>query len=174
MDKSEKQVVIDDLHAKLAKASFVAAIKHDKLDAFTDIDLRKAMRAAKIDFKVVKNKLALRAAKGTSAEKLAAHFEGPVAVAIAYDDLPAAAKALTTFFKTKPNMLTVKGAVVDGALVDASGVDALAKMPGLPELRATLLALINTPATTLVRLINTPGTQVVRVLQAKADKPEAA
>jgi len=170
MNKSEKQVAINALHEKLAKASFVAAVGFSKLDAETAINLRKKMREAGIDYKVVKNTLALRAAKGTAVEKLEKYFAGPVAVAIGYDDMVASAKTLSEFFKTKAEMLQIKGAVAGGEALDAKGVEALSKMPGLKETQAQLLALINTPATMLVRLLNEPAAQTARVIQAHVDK----
>jgi len=170
MNKSEKEVAINSLHEKLAKASFVAAVGFSKLDAETAIDLRKKMREAGIDYKVVKNTLALRAAKGTAVEKLEKHFAGPVAVAIGYGDMVSTAKTISEFFKTKAEMLQIKGAVADGQAFDAKGVEALSKMPGLKETQAQLLALINTPATMMVRLLNEPGSQLARVLQAHVDK----
>lgn len=169
MDKSEKQVSVNALHDKMAKATFAAAVSFNKLDAFTAIELRRTMRAAKVDYKVVKNTLALLAAKGTAVEKLSPYFEGPVAIVLGYGDVVATAKTISDFFKKSSEKLKVKGAIVEGAPVDAKGVEALAKLPGLPELRATLLAMINTPATTLVRLIGTPGGQLARVINAHAE-----
>jgi len=64
--------------------------------------------------------------------------------------------------------------VVQGNLVDAKGLAALADMPGLPELRGMLAGLIAAPATRLVRILNTPGGQLARVLKAKSEKAEAA
>lgn len=175
MNRTEKETAVQALHEKLAKASFVAAVSFVKLDAFTAIELRRVMRLAKIDYKVVKNTLAKRAAKGTAVEKIVAHFEGPVAVAIGYGDMIVAAKTVTEFFKKAPEgTLKIKGAVADGATLDAKGVEALAKMPGLPETRSMLLALINTPATMLVRLFSTPATQLAQVVQANVDKAEQA
>ena len=170
MNRTEKEEAVAALHEKLSKATFVAAVAFDKLDAFTAIDLRKAMRQGEVDYKVVKNNLALLAAKGTSVEKLADQFVGPVAVAIGYGDTVATAKTITEAFKKTQDKVRVKAAVADGEVHSAAGVDALSKLPGLPELRAQLLAMINTPATTLVRLINTPGGQIARVLQAHVDK----
>lgn len=170
MDRSTKEATVGMLHDKMAKATFVAALEFNKLDSNTTMDLRKAMRAGKVEYRVVKNTLALRAAQGTSVEKLAAHFAGPVAIAIGQGDVVAPAKALMDFVKKAPAALKVKGAVAEGALLDAAGVEALSKMPGLPGTRAQILAMINTPAATLVRLINTPGSSLARVLKAHADK----
>jgi large subunit ribosomal protein L10 len=170
MNRTEKQAEIDVLHEKMAKAAFVATIAYEKLDANTTIELRKAMRTGGIDYKVVKNTLALRAAKGTETEKLASSFTGPVAIALGYSDPVSAAKVVTEALKKSPEKVKLKTAVAAGSTLDAKGVEALSKLPGLPETRAQILAMILTPATTLVRLINTPGGQLARVLQANVDK----
>ncbi len=175
MNRTEKESTVQALHEKLAKATFVAAVTFTKLDANTAIELRRAMRAAKVEYRVVKNTLAKKAAQGTAAEKLDAQFEGPVAVAIGYGDMIQAAKSLTEFFKKAPEgTLKIKAAVAENAAIDAKGVEALAKMPGLPETRATLLALLNTPATTLVRLLSAPAGQLARVVQAHSEEEQKA
>jgi large subunit ribosomal protein L10 len=170
MNKTEKAANVEALHEKLAKATFVATVSYGKVDALTDIELRRAMRKAQVDWKVVKNTLALRAAKGTPTEKLSEHFTGPMAVAIAYGDVVQSAKAVTEAFKKAPDLLTLKGAVAEGAAMDAKGVEQLSKMPGIQELRSKLLGLLLQPATRLVQVINAPGASLARVLQANVDK----
>jgi large subunit ribosomal protein L10 len=170
MNRSEKETAVGKLHEKMAKATFAAAVSFQKLDAFTDIELRKTMRAAKVDFKVVKNSLATLAAKGTPLEQLVPHFKGPVAVAIAYGDVVLSAKAVTAAFKKANEKITMKGAIAEGALMDAKGVEALSKMPGLNELRAQLLGMLKQPATRIAQIINAPASSLARVLQAHADK----
>ena len=66
--------------------------------------------------------------------------------------------------------MTVKAGVVQGNLVDAKGLAALADMPGLPELRGMLAGIIAAPASRLVRLLSTPGSQLARVLKARSEK----
>lgn len=170
-NRSEKQQTIDGLHVKFEKAQVAIVAEFSKLDVATVTELRKKCRAAKVDYKVVKNTLARRAAKGTSVEKVEDLFVGPTAIVMGYDDPVNAAKVLMDFAKDKKT-LTVRGAVVDGSRIDGKGVEALSKMPGLPELRATLLRMVNTPATQLARIIGTPGTQVARVIQAHVDQAE--
>ncbi len=170
MNKSEKETSVNALHEKLAKATFTAAVAFGKVDADTTIELRRAMRAAKVDYKVVKNTLALRAAKGTAVEKLAAHFKGPVAVTIAYDDVVASAKAVTEALKKAGEHVTLKGAVAEGSVLDAKGVIALSKMPNLNESRSMLLGMLNMPATRIAQIINAPGSALARVMQAHIDK----
>lgn len=87
MNKSDKEAAVTELHEKMTKATFAAAVSFNKLNANQSIELRKALRTAKVDFKVIKNTLALRAAKGTTIEKLGNHFTGQMAVAIGYGDV---------------------------------------------------------------------------------------
>ena len=133
-------------------------------------EFRRKVRASGGKYRVVKNSLALRAAEGTAIEKLKGHFQSTTGVAYTADDPVALAKALIDFAKDNP-ALVVKGGIVAGSQVlDAEGVKALSAMPGLPELRARLLGLLQTPASQLVRLLGTPATQLAQVLKAHQDK----
>ena len=107
-----------------------------------------------------------------SLERLEARFEGATGIAYGADDPVALAKVLVDFARDNP-ALSVKAGVVSGSQVlDAAGVKALSAMPGLPELRARLLGLLQAPATQLVRLLGTPATQLARVVQAHREKLE--
>jgi large subunit ribosomal protein L10 len=172
LNRSEKAETIKTLTEKFSRAQVAIVAEYNKLDVATVTELRKKMRAQKIDYQVVKNTLAIRAAKGTSVEKVEDILAGPTALVLGYEDPVAPAKALQDFLKDlkDKDSLKVRGAVVNGSRIDAKGVEALSKMPGLPELRATLLRMINTPATQVVRVLSAPGTQLARVLQAHVDK----
>ena len=172
MNRSEKQQLIDELHAELQKAPHAVLLDFKGLSVPAATEFRRKVRASGSRYRVVKNSLALRAAKGTALESLEAKLEGTTGIAWTGDDPVALAKVLVDFAKDNP-ALSVKAGVVSGTqILDASGVKALSTMPGLPELRARLLGLLQAPATQLVRLLGTPATQAVRVLQARHDKLE--
>jgi len=172
MNRSEKQQLIDELHKELEQAPNAVLLDFKGLSVPAATEFRKKMRASGSRYRVVKNSLALRAAKGTALERLEAKLEGYTGIAYTGDDPVALAKVLVDFAKDHP-ALTVKAAVVAGTqMLDANGVKALSTMPGLPELRAKLLGLLLAPATQLVRLLGTPATQTVRVLKAHQDKLE--
>ncbi|MDH3627147.1 MAG: 50S ribosomal protein L10 [Acidobacteriota bacterium] len=135
--------------------------------------LRNSVRDAGGEYRVIKNRLAKLAAAGTTAEKLAGDFSGPCAMATHADDPVALAKSLATFAKENPEVRLLAGVVEGKDLLDTAGLTQLSKLPGLQELRAQLLALINTPATTLVRLVQTPGTQLARVIDAREGEAAA-
>ena len=173
LKRSEKEESIKDLSGRFAKVQVAIVAEFNKLDVLTVTALRKKCREAGIDYKVVKNTLAKRAAKGTSIEKLEDILAGPTALVMGYADPVGAAKILTEFIEKEPKAkdnIKIRGAVVEGNRVDAKGVAALSKMPGLPELRATILRMINTPATQVARVLQAPGAQLARVIQARVDK----
>ena len=170
MQRNEKQEMVGALREKMAKANFAAAVAYKNIDAEATVKLRRTFRQAKIDYKVVKNTLARLAAKGTPLEKFAEQLVGPSAIVLGYDDVVAPARVLRDVLKEQGEKMSVKAGVIQGNLVDARGLKALADMPGLPELRAMFLGILSAPASKLVRLLNTPGEQLARVLQARSEK----
>jgi large subunit ribosomal protein L10 len=171
LNRTEKETVIAELHAKMAKARAAIVAEPRGLDVETVTALRKKLRDAKVEYRVVKNTLAARAAKGTPVEVVADRFVGPTALVMSYDDVVAPAKLLTEFMKDRENFV-IRGAVVEGALVDAKGVLALAKLPSLNELRAQILGMLAQPATKLARVIGIPAQQLARVLGARKEQLE--
>jgi large subunit ribosomal protein L10 len=173
LNRTEKEEVISELHEKMAKVKIAIVAEPKGLDVATVNDLRKKLRDSKIEYRVIKNSLAARAAKGTSVEKVADKFVGPTAIVMSYDDVIAPAKVLADFMKDRENF-SIRTAVVEGRVVDAKGIQALAKMPGLLELRGQIAAMIAQPATKLARIIGTPGQQLARVIAARRDQLEKA
>ena len=169
MNRTEKEEVISQLHEKMARAKAAILAEPKGLDVATVTELRKKFRDAKVEYRIVKNTLAQRAAKGTSLEALADQFRGPTALIMSYDDVIAPAKIASDFAKDRDNF-AIRSGVVQGKVIDAKGVLALAKMPGLKELRGQLAGMIAQPAAKLVRMIATPGQQLAQVLNARKEK----
>jgi large subunit ribosomal protein L10 len=171
LNRTEKEEVINQLHAKMAKAKAAILAEPKRLNVATVTELRRKFREAQVDYKVVKNTLAQRAAKGTPVEALTAQFVGPTALVMSYGDVVAPAKILVDFTKDR-DTLAIRAAVIEGKVIDVNGVKALAKMPGLQELRGTIASMIAQPAVKLARMIATPGQKLAQVVKARAEQLE--
>lgn len=168
MHKSEKEQAIQELNAKFARAKSAVLAEFAKLDVAAVTQLRKKCREAGVEYRVIKNTLAKRAAKGTALESLSEDFTGPVAVALGYADAIAPAKILTDFAKGV-EAIKLRGGMLEGEKLNAEKVKAVAKLPGLQELRGQILGLLTQPASRLVRTIGAPAGQLARVLKARQE-----
>jgi large subunit ribosomal protein L10 len=172
MNRTEKAQMIEELHKELESSPHAVLVDFRGLSVPAVTEFRRKMKAAGSHYRVIKNSLALRAAKGTALEKLADKLQGTTGIAYTKDDPVALAKVLVDFAKDHPQLAVKMGVVSGSQLLDASGVKTLSTMPGLPEMRSRLLGLLQAPATQLVRLLGTPATQLARVLQAHQEKAE--
>jgi large subunit ribosomal protein L10 len=170
MNRTEKQSLIDNLHEEFARSPHAVLLDFRGLSVPAVTEFRRRVRKAGSTYKVVKNTLARRAAQGTPLEGLADSFVETTGVAYTSSDPVALAKVLVDFMKENPNLVVKAGLVSGSQRLDAAGVKALSTMPGLPEMRARLLGVLQAPATQLVRLLGTPATQTVRVLKAHEEK----
>jgi large subunit ribosomal protein L10 len=174
MNRTEKQALIDDLHQEFDRSPHAILVDFRGLSVPAVTEFRRKVKQAGSRYRVVKNTLALRAAKGTPLEKLGPQFDNTTGVAYTGSDPVALAKTLMDFAKDHPQ-LVVKGGLVSGEqILGPEGVKALSTMPSLPELRAKLLGLLQAPASSLVRLLNTPASQLARVLKAHQEKAAEA
>ncbi len=172
MDRAKKEQLVAELHEAFTQASLVVVTHQTGLSVAETTDLRTQMRDAGASFRVTKNRLAKLAIAGTPYEGTVELFRGPTAVAFSVD--PVAAAKVAAKFAKGSDKLTIVGGALGGTLLDQAGVQQLAQLPSLDELRAKLLGLINAPATKIAGVLQAPAGQLARVLRAHADKSEAA
>lgn len=173
MNRTEKQQLIDTLHEDFGRSPHAILVDFRGLTVPAVTAFRRKVRQSGSVYRVVKNSLALRAAKGTPIEKLESHFENTTAVAYTADDPVSLAKVLVDFARENPALVVKAGIVSGSQVLDPAGVKALSSLPSLPEMRARLLGTLCAPATQLVRLLGAPATQLARVMKAHQDKQEA-
>jgi large subunit ribosomal protein L10 len=172
MNKQEKSTEIDTLKGILAggPTTFVVAPKGLTVNQVSA--LRRKVRAGQGRFKVIKNRLALRAIKGTPYESLAPHMKGETAIAYSTADPAPLAKVIGDFSKDNQG-LTIKGGVVDGRLVSAAEIRTIADMPPRPVLLARLLGVMQQPMIRLLTVLQGPARGLVRAMDEIARKKES-
>ena len=173
MKLEAKQQITEDLHDRLARSAIIVLTDYKGLDVTSINDLRRKLREANIEYQVVKNTLLVRAAQDTEVALIKDHFKGPSAVAISYDDPVAPAKVLTQFAKDNKE-LEIKVGVLNGKVLDAQAIKALATLPSREVLLAQFLSALNAVPTSFVRVLAEVPRSMLNVLTAIKDQKEAA
>lgn len=163
LTKAKKVENVEKLHAELQKAGGAVVATFGKLTVAQDFELRKTVRSTGARYRVVKNTLAERAAKGTKLEGALQKLTGVTSIAFTEGDPVALAKALQKFVKENPEF-SVKAGILEGKVLNVKEVEALATLPSREELMSKLLFLINAPAQRLVTVLNAAGRDVAVVL----------
>lgn len=168
MNRAEKKEWIADVNESVGASEIVIVAKYQGLTVAEMSKLRREIRKAGAHFRVTKNRLTRLALDGTQYDALKDLFKGPTAVAYANDPV-SAAKAMATFAKENEKLVLVGGAFGSQVLSEKA-IKELATLPSLDELRAKILALINTPATRIAGVLQAPAGQLARVFGAYGAK----
>ena len=160
---------VDKLGAELKKVSSLVIATYSKLTVAQDFELRKTLRSSGAKYRVVKNTLAQRAAKGTPAEAALKDLSGVTSIAYTEGDPVALAKAISKYAKDNPEF-TFKAGVVEGRVISIKEIQALATMPSKEEIYSKLLFLISAPAQRLVTVMNAVGKDLAVVINQGVEK----
>ncbi len=151
----EKVAILDEVVARVKDSDYCFIINHGGVTVSAMAKLRAELRKAESRVLVVKNTYLAKVAKEKGwSDEVNAMFAGPTAVVTGHGEPTAVAKAIMAFVKDSAGKASVKGADYDNKIVDAAMVEALSKVPGKNELRATLLMLLKEPATRLARVLS--------------------
>ncbi len=151
--KEDKQKDLNSLRQDLGQVKNLFVTGYEKLKVSQDFELRKAVRGAGGQYKVIKNNLAEKASEGTASEQVLKGLRGMTSLVYTLNDPVALAKALTAYAKTNPTF-TFKAGMVEGRAIDIKEINDLATMPSKEEIFAKLLYVINAPAQRIAMAVN--------------------
>jgi large subunit ribosomal protein L10 len=160
----QKQAVVSEIAAQLAKAQAVIVAENRGLSVEAVTGLRAKARKAGLYLRVLKNTLARRAVKGTPFEKLADQLSGPLLYGIAQDPV-AGAKVLAEFAKENERFV-IKGGAMSNSTMSSQDIKVLATMPSREQLLAKLAGTLQAPIATLARTLNEVPGKFARALAA--------
>jgi len=169
----EKKKIVEDLSEKFSRSRVAIVTDYKGLNVAAIDALRRKLREAEVEYRVVKNSLLVRAAEGNDVALIRDYFAGPSAIALSYRDPVAPAKTLVDFAKEN-DKLEIKAGVMNGKVLDIDAIKALSALPSRDALLGQLLSVLNGVPTSFVRLLNNFPQQLVNVLVALKDKKEAA
>ncbi len=162
-NRDDKKKDFEELRKALEAANNVFVTGFEKMTVDQDYNLRKTIRGAGANYKVVKNNIADIASEGLASNEVLKNLKGMTSLAYTSADPVALAKALTAYAKTNP-AFTFKAGIVEGRAIDIKAINDLAAMPPKEEIFAKLLYLINAPAQRLVTAMNAVGRNLAVVV----------
>ena len=166
MPTQAKTDSVEALKGRLGGAKTAVLTEYRGLSVAQLSELRKQLKGAAAEYKVVKNRLARLAVKDSPLDSLGAHFKGPMGLVFTKQDPVAVAKALQAFVKNNP-ALTIKLGLVEGRVLQPAELKALADLPSKEQLRAQIVGAVQGPMSQLVSLLQAPMRQLVYVLEAR-------
>jgi len=172
--KEQKAEQVELIAEKLKRAKVAVLTDYRGLTVSQLQELRSKLRGGDVEYRVIKNTLARRAAEAAGVPALQSELKGPVAIAFGYDDLGLPAKLINEFVRATRLKLEVVGGLVEGRVFSPEQVKQLADLPSRESLIAQLLGTLQSPVAQLVGIMQTPVQQLVGVLDAYKQKLEAA
>ena len=169
MPTQAKIEAVELLKGKFERSSIVITTNYSGLPVSEMTELRRALREAEVEYRIIKNSLAYIAADQAGKPAIKEVINGPTGVAFGYDDPLAPARALANFIRANRSALAIVGGEMDGKALTGEQVNQLATMPGREELVAQLLMRMNGPVSGLVNVLNGPIAGLARVIQGHVD-----
>jgi large subunit ribosomal protein L10 len=150
MDREQKTAVVEELATELKDATAIFAVDYRGISVPQAAELRAGLRDADTRFRIVKNRLTLRAADEAGTDDIKTYLSGPTALALVKGDAALAAKTLNRL-GSEWELLDYKGGLMDGEELDPDSFKAIARLPGREALNAQLAGVVASPLTGLVR-----------------------
>lgn len=170
MPSEKNQQLLQEIIDLLSSCSIAVTTNYAGLPVTAINELRRRFREQKIEYRVVKNTITKLAGERTGMEGISDILEGPTAIAFGYDDPLVPARVLEEYIRTTRSTLRIRGALMDGAVLDGSEVMRLATLPSREELLAQLVSQMQAPISRLASILLSPVQGLATVLGRRIEE----
>jgi large subunit ribosomal protein L10 len=167
----DKKAIVAEVAEVARQATSVIAAEYCGLTVAQLTNLRKSAREAGVHMRVIRNTLASRAFEGTDFACMQPALVGPLLLAFSKEEPSAGARLIKEFAKTN-DKLKVKALSIDGKLLPATDLAALASLPTRNEAISQLMSVMLAPITKFVRTLAEPHAKLVRTVAAVRDQKQ--
>jgi len=162
-----KQETVDQITEKLSECSIAIITNYQGLTVAQISQLRRKLRESSVEYRVVKNTLARRAADAAGKEHIKPFLEGPTAIAFGCGEVTEPVKALMDFISTSKLPLKVRGGMMNTQVLSPKDITTIAAIPPRDVLLAQVIGGMQTPIASLLSILNGPMSALLRVLDGR-------
>lgn len=166
MPKPEKVATVQDLKERLQRATLAIGTQYRGLRVSEMTELRRHLRAAGLEVKVVKNTLLRLAAEEAGRPDVVQVVEGPTALVLGYDDAITSARAVTDYAATAPSGFRINAAYIDGSIASGADLRELVNLPPKPVMVGMIMGQLQAPLAQTVGLLQAPLQELSMLLQS--------
>jgi large subunit ribosomal protein L10 len=170
MPTPKKEQMVEELRQRIARSTIAVGTDYRGLTVPEMDQLRRKMRSAGVELKVVKNTLTRLAAERAGKPILSEMIAGPTALAFGYGDIADVVRAFSEYLPTAPPSFSVRGFYLDGQILPARELAELARLPPREVLLAQVAGQLQSPLATLAALLEAPVAELARLLEAVASQ----
>ncbi len=173
MPTPRKAAMLAEVKDRMERASIAISADYRGLTVAQLTELRRALRPANVEVKIVKNTLAAMAAEQAGRPEMSKLLEGPTALAFGFGDPIAPVKLLTEHLRAKRLTVTIHGGWLEGQVLNRAGVESLATLPSREQLIADVVGKLQSPLYNLAGLLQASMRNFAGLIEARANQLEA-
>lgn len=168
--RDEKQLLLDEIKEHIDGSKGFLVARYQGMDAQKVRHFRDILAKAQGDFEIVRKRVFGKAAQASGISVDVDEFQGHIGVIFAKGDPVELAKVAVKYGEDNEQAIKIVGGHLDGAICSGSDIEAIAKLPSLPVLRAEFLGLLEAPMAQTVAVLQTALTDVLSCMEEKAKK----
>ena len=172
MPTARKAEMVAEIQERMERASIAISADYRGLSVAQMTELRRALRPADVEVKVVKNTLAMMAADQAGRPEMKDLLQGPTALALGFGDPVAPVKALTEHLRARRLQIEIHGGWLEGKVLNRAEVESIATLPSKEQLIADVIGKLQSPLYNLAGLLQASIRNFAGLVEARANQLE--